>query len=85
MDLAERGNLAPELRALLEYVADDAFIEAPFHCSYGMNISLGARVYLNAGCTFLDSARITIGAGTMLGPGVQIYCAEHHKIGRAHV
>ena len=79
MDPAARGNLAPELRALLEHVAADAFIEAPFHCSYGMNISLGAGVYLNAGCTFLDSAHIMIGARTLLGPGAQIYCAEHHK------
>ncbi|MBD9374235.1 sugar O-acetyltransferase [Rhizobium sp. ARZ01] len=79
MDPADRGNLAPELRAILAYAAPDAFIEAPFHCAYGINISLAAGVYLNAGCTILDSGRVTIGAGTMLGPGVQIYCAEHHK------
>ncbi|WP_331372934.1 sugar O-acetyltransferase [Sinorhizobium chiapasense] len=75
----ERGSLAPGLRALFADVAPDAFVEAPFHCSYGMNITLGARVYLNAGCTILDSAPVVIGADTMLGPGVQIYCAEHHK------
>lgn len=74
-----RGSMAPALRALLASVADDVFIEAPFHCSYGINISLGSRVYLNAGCTMLDSGRISIGEGSMLGPGVQIYCAEHHK------
>ncbi|MEI2300054.1 sugar O-acetyltransferase [Ensifer sp. MJa1] len=75
----ERGNMAPRLRALFGAIADDVFIEAPFHCSYGINIKLGARVYLNAGCTILDSGAVTIGEGTMLGPGVQIYCAEHHK------
>lgn len=74
-----RGSMAPALRALLASVADDVLIEAPFHCSYGINISLGARVYINAGCTMLDSGRIVIGEGSMLGPGVQIYCAEHHK------
>lgn len=75
----ERGSMAPELRALFSEVADDVFIEAPFHCSYGINTRLGSRVYLNAGCTILDSGRVCIGADTMLGPGVHIYCAEHHK------
>lgn len=75
----ERGNMAPALQALFDEVAADAFLEAPFHCSYGINITLGAGVYLNAGCTILDSAPVTIGDGTMLGPGVHIYCAEHHK------
>ncbi|WOS63006.1 sugar O-acetyltransferase [Sinorhizobium fredii] len=75
----QRGRMAPALEALLAAVAEDVFIEAPFHCSYGVNITLGAGVYLNAGCTILDSAPVTIGAGSMLGPGVHIYCAEHHK------
>ncbi|HEV7317069.1 MAG TPA: sugar O-acetyltransferase [Ensifer sp.] len=79
MSPGTRGTMAPALRALFGSVADDVFVEAPFHCSYGINIRLGARVYLNAGCTILDSGAVTIGEGTMLGPGVQIYCAEHHK------
>lgn len=76
---SERGNMAPALKALLALAAEDAFIEAPFHCAYGMNIELGSRVYLNAGCTILDTARVSIGSGSMLGPGVHVYCAEHHK------
>lgn len=36
-------------------------------------------MYLNAGCTILDTAPVHIGARTMLGPGVQIYCPQHHK------
>jgi maltose O-acetyltransferase len=75
----ERGSMAPALEALFAEVAADVFIEAPFHCSYGINIRLGAGVYLNAGCTILDSAPVTIGDRSMLGPGVHIYCAEHHK------
>jgi maltose O-acetyltransferase len=75
----ERGRMAPALQALFAAIAPDAFIEAPFHCAYGINITLGARVYLNAGCTILDSAPVVIGDDSMLGPGVHIYCAEHHK------
>jgi maltose O-acetyltransferase len=75
----ERGLVAPLLKALMADCPDNAMIEASFHCPYGFNISLGADVYLNAGCTILDSAPVTIGAATMIGPQVQIYCADHHR------
>jgi len=74
-----RDPMADELRALFARVGQNARIEAPFHCAYGMNISLGPDVYLNAGCTILDTAPVLIGAQTLLGPGVQIYCANHHQ------
>ncbi|MCF1480303.1 sugar O-acetyltransferase [Agrobacterium vitis] len=73
-----RGAMATELRALFA-APGEAFIEAPFHCAYGMNISLGSGVYLNSGCVILDAASVSIGDGTMLGPAVQIYCPEHHR------
>lgn len=75
----ERGAAAPLLRALFAQFAEGVFLEAPFHCGYGFNIRLGASVYVNAGCIILDSAPVTIGDHSMLGPDVQIYCAEHHK------
>ncbi|RAX42611.1 sugar O-acetyltransferase [Rhizobium tropici] len=79
MPPVERGNIGPALAALFADAGENVFIEAPFHCSYGINISLGRRVYMNAGCTILDSGSVRIGDGSMLGPGVHIYCAEHHK------
>ena len=74
-----RGNIGPLLRALFGSAPDDVRIEAPFHCPYGINIFLEDRVFMNAGCVILDTAPVHIGPGTMLGPAVQIYCAEHHK------
>lgn len=74
-----RGAIAPALRQLLAQAASDAIIEAPFHCAYGFNITLGRGVFLNAGCTILDTADVKVGDGTLLGPSVQIYCAEHHR------
>ncbi len=79
MDPEERGNTAPLLKELFSAIADDAYMEAPFHCSYGMNITFESQVYLNAGCTILDSAPVRFGARTMVGPSVQIYCAQHSK------
>ncbi|RWD42423.1 MAG: sugar O-acetyltransferase [Mesorhizobium sp.] len=75
----QRGNIGPALRALLGGVGDGARIEASFHCAYGFNLFLGEGAFLNAGCTILDTAPVRIGKGTLLGPNVQIYCAEHHR------
>jgi len=75
----QRGNLGRGLKALLGKAGEGARIEAPFHCAYGFNIFLGDGVFLNAGCTILDTASVRIGRATLLGPNVQIYCAEHHK------
>lgn len=75
----QRGGAAPQLAALFGSFGEGSMLEAPFHCAYGFNIHLGANVYLNAGCTILDTAPVRIEDGCMLGPSVQIYCAEHHK------
>ncbi len=75
----ERGDVAPLLKALLAGIGPRVRIEAPFHCAYGCNIHLSADVFLNFGCTILDTAPVRIGARTMLGPNVQIYCANHHR------
>lgn len=74
-----RAGLSAPLSRLFAELGRACMIEAPFHCSYGFNIHLGDTVYLNAGCIILDSAPVFIGHGTMIGPGVQILCAQHHK------
>lgn len=53
------------------------YIEPPFHCDYGYNISCGERVYFNVNCVVLDVAQVTIGNDVMFAPGVQIYTAAH--------
>ena len=58
---------------------DGPLVEAPFHCAYGINIHLGNHVYINANCVILDSWLVSIGDGTMIGPGAHIYCADHHR------
>ena len=60
-------------------VGAGAAIRPPFHCDYGYNIRLGDGVFLNFGCVFLDSILIEVGAGTQIGPCVQIYGADHTR------
>lgn len=54
-----------------------ASITPPFHCDYGTNIALGDGVYFNCNCVILDVTRVSIGASTLLGPGVHVYAATH--------
>ncbi|MCP9482229.1 sugar O-acetyltransferase [Shimia sp. CNT1-13L.2] len=68
---------AEVLSKLLGRVGQGTWIEPPFFCDYGENIFLGAGVFLNFNCTVLDGARVEIGEGTLLGPGVQIYATSH--------
>jgi maltose O-acetyltransferase len=65
------------LRELFGAMGDNVEIEPPFHCDYGWNIRLGRGVFMNFGCVILDCAPVTIGDGTLLGPGVHLYAATH--------
>ncbi len=49
----------------------------PFNCDLGFNIILGKNVLINYKCTFLDTAKITVGDNVLIGPGTQIVTAMH--------
>jgi maltose O-acetyltransferase len=85
-DLCQQLNLSKEqdveLRAsilgdLLGPGAASAWIQPPFFCDYGFNITLGERVFFNFNCVVLDVCPISIGDYSMFGPAVQIYTPLH--------
>ena len=65
------------LHQLLGQTGTNAWIEPPFYCDYGSNISLGDNVYFNFNCIILDVCPVEIGDNVMFGPNVQIYTATH--------
>ncbi|MEG9436164.1 sugar O-acetyltransferase [Edaphobacter sp. HDX4] len=65
------------LQQILGSVGEESVIRSPFFFDYGYNIHLGRHVFLNFNCVLLDVNRITIGDKTQIGPGVQIYAADH--------
>jgi maltose O-acetyltransferase len=65
------------LTELLAEGGEDAWIEPPFFCDYGWNISLGPRVFMNFNCVVLDVAPVRVGELTMFGPAVQLCAATH--------
>lgn len=74
VDRVERQRL---MRDLLGAFGADAFIQPPFHCDYGVNITLGTRVFFNFNCVVLDVCHVRIGDHTLFGPAVQIYTPLH--------
>ena len=67
------------LEELVPGIPVSSVICPPFHCDHGHGIRLGAHVFVNANCTFLDGGWITIGDHTLVGPNVQI-CTPHHPL-----
>jgi maltose O-acetyltransferase len=55
----------------------DAYIQPPFFCDYGTNITLGQKVFFNFNCVVLDVAPVRIGDYVLFGPAVQVYTATH--------
>ena len=72
-DADYRARLIAELLG----AASDAWIEPPFHCDYGQNITVGRKVYFNFNCIVLDVMAVRIGNHVLFGPAVQIYTAMH--------
>jgi maltose O-acetyltransferase len=74
VQLDERLRL---LKELIPASGAGVWIEPPFYCDYGSNITLGDRVYFNFNCVVLDVAPVRIGSRVMFGPAVQVYAATH--------
>lgn len=64
---------------LLASVGERTEIRSPFFCDYGYNIHVGRGVFVNFNCVVLDVTPVHIGDGTQIGPGVQIYAADHPR------
>jgi maltose O-acetyltransferase len=65
------------LGALFGAGGDSVWMQPPFYCDYGSNITLGERVFFNFNCIVLDVCPVRIGSFTLFGPAVQLYTAMH--------
>lgn len=71
------------IKELIPNSGEGLWLEPPFYCDYGSNITVGDKVFFNFNCVVLDVAKVTIGDRTLFGPNVQVYTATHpmdHKI-----
>jgi maltose O-acetyltransferase len=65
------------LQKLFEKTGENLYIEPPFRCDYGYNISIGENFYANFDCIILDVCKVKIGNNAFFGPRVSIYTAAH--------
>ena len=65
------------LNKLFEKIEDGVWIESPFYCDYGINISIGKNTFINFNCVFIDNNKIEIGSNVLIGPGVHFYTPSH--------
>ncbi|CQR55060.1 sugar O-acetyltransferase [Paenibacillus riograndensis] len=65
------------IRSILGHTGKNVYVEPPFHCDYGANISVGENFYANFNCTILDVGKVVIGENVMFAPNVSIYTAGH--------
>ncbi len=60
---------------------DDSFrLFPPFYTDCGKNITIGKRVFINAGCKFQDQGGITIGDDVLIGHNTVIATLNHALI-----
>ena len=64
-----------ELRAFMSRLTgkpvDETFkMFPPFYTDFGKNITIGRRVFINAGCHFQDHGGVTLGDGCLIGHNV---------------
>jgi len=74
---AEEQERRRILHELFGAGGDTAWMQPPFFCDYGQNITLGDRVFFNFNCVVLDVCSVLIGSFTLFGPAVQIYTPMH--------
>lgn len=67
------------LGELLGRIGGGTYIQPPFACDYGYNVSVGDNAFVNFNAVILDCAPVTIGDGTQIGPGVQLLAADHPR------
>ncbi|MCL1134065.1 sugar O-acetyltransferase [Shewanella hafniensis] len=62
---------------LIPHKSPAATISTPIFISYGVNLSLADKVFINVNVTLQDNAPISIGEQTMVGPNAQFYTSSH--------
>jgi len=79
MNQLDSRNIEGRIDYLKELIncKDSAYVEPPFYCAYGYNITVGKRFFANHNCTILDTNKVDIGDYVMIGPNVQIAAACH--------
>ena len=60
-------------------VDESVTVFPPLHADFGKNLTVGERVFINAGCKFQDQGGITIGDDTLIGHN-SVFATLNHDL-----
>ncbi|MBQ1252599.1 MAG: sugar O-acetyltransferase [Firmicutes bacterium] len=66
-----------QFKKIVKSVGDNFFVEQPFRCDYGYNLTIGEGFYSNYNLVILDEGKVTIGDYVFIAPDCGIYTAGH--------
>lgn len=73
----DKARMDALIRDILGSAGARPWINAPFRCDYGYNITVGDNFICNYNCVMLDVAPIVIGHNVQIGPNVTLSAAGH--------
>lgn len=84
MEINNKYHTHDELVALMSELTgteiDASFgMFPPFYTDCGKNLTIGKRVFINAGCKFQDQGGITIGDGALIGHNAVLATINHDQ------
>ena len=65
------------LNEALPHAGQGFWMEPPFWCDYGWNITAGKNLYMNHGCVILDAGGVTFGDDVQVGPQCGFHTSGH--------
>lgn len=77
IDPSNDKKLDKLIKKILGKTGEKVHVQPPFHCDYGINITVGENFFSNYGLMILDVNRVTIGKNCMIAPNVSIFSATH--------
>lgn len=77
INLANEKKYKKLIKKIFGKTGENIMVQPPFHCDYGVNISVGENFFANYGCVILDVNKVTIGKNCLLAPHVKIFSATH--------
>lgn len=65
------------LNQALPHAGQGFWMEPPFWCDYGWNLTAGKNLYMNHGCVVLDAGGVTFGDNVQVGPLCGFHTSGH--------
>lgn len=77
MNPCDTKKMDEVIHKIIGKMGKNCLINQPFHCDYGIHITVGDNFFANYNCVILDVAKVEIGNNVFFAPNVAVYTAGH--------